>query len=167
MRSADKFKKLFAEASLVMVANMLDIELTKPRLASRSVYTAAEGDTDQSVEDYFRINVFYSAIDNIVNDLELRFGEGQQRVVELERLTPAFMLENTMDNWSVVESAIFVYAHLLEDSMALVRCECCLLQRMWSSVLMKDRPASALAALDNCGSFPNISTWLQILAICR
>ena len=106
MRCAEKFKELFAEASLV--ANMLDVELAKPRLASRSVYRAAAGDTDQSVEDYFRINVFYPAIDSIINDLELRFGERQRRVVELARLIPAFMSENSEDKWSVVESAIFV-----------------------------------------------------------
>ena len=121
MRSADKFKELFAEASLV--ANMLDIELAKPRLASSSVYRAAAGATDQSVEQYFRIYVFYPAIDSIVADLELRFGERQRRVVELARLIPAIMLKNSEDNWSVVESAISVYSHLLEDPIVVVRCE--------------------------------------------
>ena len=132
MRSADKSKELFAEASLV--ANMLDIKLSKPRLASRSIYRAAAGGTDQSVEQYFRINVFYPAIDSIVTDLELRFGERQQRVVELARLIPAFMLKNSEDNWSVVESVISVHGHLLEDPMVVVRCEYNLWQRKWSNV---------------------------------
>ena len=131
IRSADKSKELFAEASLV--ANILDIELSKPRLASRSIYRAAAGGTDQSVEQYFRINVFYPAIDSIVTDLELRFGERQRRVVELARLIPAFMLKNSEDNWSVVESAISVYGHLLEDPMV-IRCEYNLWQRKWSNV---------------------------------
>ena len=158
MRCAEKFKELFAEASLV--ANMLDVELTKPRLASRSIYRAAAGGTDQSVEDYFRINVFYPAI-----DLELQFGERQRRVVELARLIPAFMSEKSEDNWSVVESAISVYGHLLEDPMVVVRCEYSLWQKKWSNVPKKDRPASALTALDRCVLFPNISALLQILAI--
>ena len=58
MRCAEKFKELFAEASLV--SNMLDIGMVKPRLASRSVYRAAAGATNQSVEDYFRSNVITS-----------------------------------------------------------------------------------------------------------
>ena len=162
MRSADKFKELFAEASLV--ANMLDIELAKPRLASRSVYRAAAGGTDQSVEQYFRINVFYPAIDSIVTDLELCFGERQRRVVELARLIPAFMLKNCENNWSVVESSISVYGHLLEEPMVVVRCECSLWQRKWSNFSKEDCPKSALATLDSCASFPNISALLQILA---
>ena len=153
---------MFAETSLV--ANMLVVELAKPRLASRSVYRAAAGGTDQSVEDYFRINVFYPAIDNIVNDLELRFGERQRRVVKLAQLIPAFMSENSEDNWSVVELDISVYGHLMEDPMVVVRCEYSLWQKKWSNVPKKDRPASALTALDRCAIFPNISVLLQILA---
>ena len=41
--------------------------------------------------------------------------------MELARLIPAFMLENSEDNWSVVESAIAVYGHLLEDPMVVVQ----------------------------------------------
>ena len=52
MRTADRFKDLFAQASLL--ANMLDIELAKPLLASRSVYRAAASGTDQSVEQYLQ-----------------------------------------------------------------------------------------------------------------
>ena len=136
----------------------------KLNLASRSVYRAATGGTDQSVESYFRINVFYPAIDSIVNDLELRFGERQRRVVELVRLIPAFMSENSEDNWSVVESAISVYGHLLEDPMVVVSCEYSLWQKKWSNYPKKDRPGSALTALNRCALCPNISALLQILA---
>ena len=47
-------------------------------------------------------------------------------MVELARLISAFMLENSEDNWSVVESVISVYGHLPEDPMVVVRCEYCL-----------------------------------------
>ncbi|KAI6657041.1 Zinc finger MYM-type protein 1-like [Oopsacas minuta] len=97
IRSADRFKELFAEASLVVT--ILDIELAKPLLASRSVCRAAVGGTDQYVEQYFRINVLYPAIDSIVTDLELRFGGRKRRVVELARLIPAYILKNSEDNW--------------------------------------------------------------------
>ena len=39
-------------------------------------------------------------------------------MVELARLIPAFMSENSEDNLSDVESAISVYGHLLEDRSA-------------------------------------------------
>ena len=38
----------------------------------RSVYRAAAGGADVSVEDYYRITVYYPTIDNIMKDVELR-----------------------------------------------------------------------------------------------
>ena len=72
------------------------------------------------------------------------------------------MLKNSEDNWSVVESAISVYGHLLEDPMVVVRCEYSLWQREWSNVSKEDCPKSALTTLDCCASFPNISALLQM-----
>ena len=58
--------------------------------------------------------------------------------MELARLIPAFMLKNSEDNWSVVESAISVYVHLLEDPIVVVHCEYSLWQRKWSDVSKED-----------------------------
>ena len=47
----------------------------------RSVHRAAAGGAaaDVSVEDYYRITVYYPTIDNIMKDVELRFGPVQKK----------------------------------------------------------------------------------------
>jgi len=70
MQSSEKFHKLFECASLL--ANSLDVTLVKPRTAERSIYRLAAGGAGVSVEDYFRINVYFPTLDNILSDIELR-----------------------------------------------------------------------------------------------
>ena len=71
MRSPEIFHKLFECISTVA---KLDVTLVKRRTAVRSAYVyraaAAAGGTDISVEDYFRINVYYQTLDNNVRDIE-------------------------------------------------------------------------------------------------
>jgi hypothetical protein len=72
-RSSDRFAQLFADAK--SVAELVGITLTKPRTPSRSVYQAvASSASNDSVENYYRINVFFPAVDEILQDLQMRFG---------------------------------------------------------------------------------------------
>ena len=64
MRSVEKFHKLFECISVI--AELLEVALIKRRTAMRSVYRAAAGGADVSVEDYYRITVYYPTIDNIM-----------------------------------------------------------------------------------------------------
>ena len=75
MRSAECFSKLFAEASDV-ATTILEITIVKPRTSVRSVYrpAAVHGPTD-TVEDYYRINVFFPTLDKIIEDVDLRHGK--------------------------------------------------------------------------------------------
>jgi len=61
--------------------------VSTPRLSKgRSVYRpAVKGDCE---ETYYRINVFYPAVDAIKLDVELRFGRPQQRAFFLSHLLP-------------------------------------------------------------------------------
>jgi len=77
IRSAEKFHKLFECISVV--AELLEVTLIKPRTAMRSVHRAAAGGADVSVEDYYSITVYYPTIDNIMKDVELRFGPVQKK----------------------------------------------------------------------------------------
>jgi len=52
-------------------------------LSMRSVYRTAAGGAEISVEDYFRISVYYPTLDNIVSDVELRFGPTQRKAAKL------------------------------------------------------------------------------------
>jgi len=96
MRSAEKFHKLFECISVV--AELLQVTLIKLRTAMRSIYRAAAGGADVSVEDYYRINVYYPTIDNIVTDVELRFGPVQKKAATLACLVPGFMKIGTTDD---------------------------------------------------------------------
>jgi len=73
-------------------AELVGITLAKPRIPSRSVYRpAASLGSNDSVEDYYRINVFFPILDEILQDLQLHFGPKQQLAANFCRAVPAFM----------------------------------------------------------------------------
>ena len=87
MRSEAGFHKIFAEASLL--AKHHSIAVSTPRLSKgRSVYRPTAGVDGDCAETYYRINVFYPAVDAIKIDVELRFGRPQQRAFFLSHLLP-------------------------------------------------------------------------------
>ena len=87
MRSEAGFQKIFAEASLLAEHN--GITASSPRLSKgRSVYRPTVGVEGDCAETYYRINVFYPAVDAIKLDVELRFGRPQQRAFFLSHLLP-------------------------------------------------------------------------------
>ena len=141
MRTADKFHKLFECMSVV--AELLEVTLIKPRTAMRSVYrAAAAGGADVSVEDYYRITVYYPTIDNIMKDVELRFGPVQKKAATLASLVPGFMKIGTTDDeeWEHVQDAVNVYCDLLPDPVTVVKGEYRLWHRQWQAVDIAERP---------------------------
>ena len=65
------------------------ITVSSPRLSKgRSVYRPTVGVEGDCAETYYRINVFYPAVDAIKLDVELRFGRPQQRAFFLSHLLP-------------------------------------------------------------------------------
>ena len=167
MRSAECFSKLFQEAGAV--ADMLGISLVKPRTTARSVYrSASSGNVNDTVEDYYRVNIFFPTLDGIIQDLKLRFGMKQQQAMHLCCLIPAFMgfKDGEQDiHWQKVETAIHVYAELIGDPAVVTKSEFLLWRRKWEQVPHSERPISAVSTLDQCNSnqFPNVSLLLQIL----
>lgn len=170
MRSADHFSQLFKEATAV--ADLLDIPLIKPRVCGRSVYRAAaaiEGAKD-SVETFYRLNVYYPTLDNIVQDCNLRFGPKQQQAIELSRVIPAFMSfgneEEERLHWNQIQAAISVYSNLFIEPCSVIKGEYELWRRKWERVDASERPRSAVATLNQCDSvlFSNISLILQLLS---
>jgi hypothetical protein len=89
IRSETGFHKIFAEANLL--AEHHGIAMSRPRLSKgRSVYRSNVGVEGgcADTETYYRINVFYPAVDAIKLDVELRFGQPQQRAFLLSNLLP-------------------------------------------------------------------------------
>jgi hypothetical protein len=90
LRSAEQFTTVFQDAKAA--AELVGVELKKPRIPKRSVFrAAASGGSSDSVEDYYRINVFYPALDAILLELRMRFGPKQQVAVNFSRAIPAFI----------------------------------------------------------------------------
>jgi len=56
-----------------------------------SASASAGSDDSDSVEDYYRIFVFYPVLSEILQDLQLRFGPQQQLAANIGRVVPAFM----------------------------------------------------------------------------
>ena len=98
LRSPDEFTKIFAVAEAT--ATSLGVTLERPRMPQRSVYRSNAGSAFVNVEEYYRINVFYPAIDSILNDLDRRFGPTQLRSLQLSKIIPACMnFEKNDQEW--------------------------------------------------------------------
>ena len=76
-----------------------------------------------SVKDYYRINVYYPAVDNIVKGVELRFGPVQKKAATLACLVPGFMKIGTTDDeeWERMKDAVNVYCDSLPDPVTVVK----------------------------------------------
>jgi len=85
----------FAEARLLVEHH--GITLSSPRLSKgRSVYQPTIGVEGDCAETYYRINVFYPAVDAIKLDVELRFGWATTT-----RLLSESPSATTLHQWSV------------------------------------------------------------------
>ena len=63
--------------------------------------------SDDSIEDYYRINGFFPVTDALLQDVELRFGPKQQQVASFSRAVPAFMNFDDFDgDWAKLQNAI-------------------------------------------------------------
>jgi hypothetical protein len=159
MRSAEHFTKLFQEASNV-ASTVLGISLAKPRIASRSKYrpTAAVGvGADDTAEEYYRINVYFPALDSIIQDVELRFGAKQKEAMHLCHVIPACMKFGDGEeeqHWEQLETAISNYADLFSDPAVLVKSEFRLWRQKWKRMPVLEHPKSAISALITATSSP-------------
>jgi len=149
-----------------VVAELLEVTLIKLRTAMRSVHRAAAGGADVSVEEYYRITVYYPTIDNIMKDVDLRFCSVQKKVATLASLVPRFMKIGTTDDeeWEHMQDAVNVYCDLLPDPVTVVNGEYRLWHHKWQAVDIAERPQTVLSALDHCTAYPNLSLLLQLLA---
>ena len=99
MRSEAGFQKIFAEAN--RLAEHHGIAVSTPRLSTgRSVYRPTAGVEEDCAETYYRVNIFYPAVDAIKLDVELRFGRPQQRALFLSHLLPRrFTNDQSEQQW--------------------------------------------------------------------
>ena len=150
-----KFKEVFKEAE--QLAEELGESIRPPRCASSSVYRANAGDCSDAMV-YFRINIFIPLLATIHQQLEARFGDRQQTSLRLRGLLPS-----QLQPWSDIKEAVEQYASVLDGHQ---KGEFETWTAMWTAKPPKDRPTTALSALDLCPPecLPNVARLLQILA---
>jgi hypothetical protein len=77
--------------SATETAQNLDVTVKKPRQVGRSIYRYNAGDISQSVESYYKLNMFFPLVDSICTHLKDRFGPVQQKLFGLSALIPAYL----------------------------------------------------------------------------
>ena len=88
-RPGSKYHERFIHAKELY--SSLGFEPHAPRTAERSVYRWASVGSE-NVEDYFRVNIYYSVVDTITSDLELRSGEQHKCASNVNVLIPTIRL---------------------------------------------------------------------------
>ena len=108
--------------------------------------------------------MFFPALDAVVIDLRLRFGEEQKRADKLGMLISANMTSDWEKHFKPLQQNVLdLHLDLLTEPIATVKAEYKLWHLQWSNA--EEKPQTALTALDACStSFPAISSLLQIMA---
>ena len=111
------------------------------------------------------ITVFNPAVDLVLQDITLRFGQHTQLIASLSKLLPkeAFSAE-----WSDVEPAYEQFKGLLgsvTDSQ--MKAEFSVWKAMWRDKLQEEVPTTAISSLNACPAeiFPSVHMLLKVLSV--
>ena len=148
------FKTLYD--TVLEYAALLNIEERKKRTVK--VQTARANPDTESIEDYFRITIFNSFVDHVIQHLESRF-EAHEAL--FKGFSILFRDGTPEDEELLKKTAEFYEPHV--DSPAVIG-----ELRLWKAYLKrkKIKPENALVALDHCDPeiYKNIYMLLKILA---
>ena len=154
------FASLMTE--VVEMAEKLGVQLKKPRMPALSRHRSNVG-RDLGVEDYYRINVFNQAIDNITTDMNSRFTAHQKLSAGLQKLIPPAV---TSVGWEEVQQVYNKYKGLLPDSCD---SQAAAEFRVWVAMCRRRELTcpTAITALNKCPAttFPIIHGLLRVLAV--
>jgi len=105
------------------------------------VHDTGSESADHLAEAYYRINVYYPAIDSVSSDVQLQFGSPQRLAFSLSLLLPRRFVDQFSEQWEQLEDAIVKYSSLLQDSMGTVKKEYILWRlQQWALVAREERP---------------------------
>uniref|UniRef100_A0A2S2P349 Repressor of the inhibitor of the protein kinase n=1 Tax=Schizaphis graminum TaxID=13262 RepID=A0A2S2P349_SCHGA len=91
----EEFKSLYRDAEIQMTE--LDIELKKPRIASKQISRSNYQTT--SIENYYKLSIYIPLLDNIITDLKSRFlNEKYHAISTLSLLLPRFIIKADTNN---------------------------------------------------------------------
>ena len=159
----NEFAAMFEEA--VLLGEKLGVTREEmhaiPRVVSQSRFRANAGGANQTAIEYNRINMFFPLLDEVVGDMQARFGLHQQKIATLSRILPSFVKETS---WQDILPAVTKYASFL-DPLSIVEGEYEIWKQQWQSCGASPVANTAIGALGNCQAdvFPNVHTLLNIL----
>ena len=157
MKCQEYWTKLFDE--IVKLAELFSISITVPRRATIS--TMPEFATSISPKEHYG-NVWRASLQNVIDDLKLKFGNDKKHLIYMQELIPA--LSTGIPTFETSTELLRKYQSLLPNTTILeLEREICRWNTKWSSIYKK--PNSALSALDETGLFPNIEKLLTILVM--
>lgn len=178
MRTESSFQQLMVEAQTM--ADELETTIEKPRIpAHRSTFRANSGE-DLDVTGYYRVNIFFPAIDAVQQDMEERFGSTQPGTDAAGRRagaarhthhTQAFSLSAILPtrvagaSWEDIRPGWELFLPVLPESFECdTKAELQVYKAMWRRNQDKVVPDTAVAALDHCDpvTFPTIHRLLQV-----
>lgn len=153
----DGFSTVFQDA--VKMAESLNIAVEKPRIAQRSVFRANNGPVDQSVEQYYKLNLYIPLLDNVRTHIKDRFSSKQKQIFQLSQLIPSNMTPETgLPSLAFYESLV---------DMELLEGEFEAWKHQWTVInsATKIKTDTALKALEACPSvsLPNLHILLCVL----
>ena len=158
---ADEQKITVLYRRSVDFANKIGVEPQKPRSANRQRHRANAGAAEQSVEQYFKLNVFHPFLDHIITHLQNRFPTEIQNVMYASYLIPKRLRQMSPE----IEATLL--ATFVDDMPSPTEFEQEMLRwkTKWSRMMVQDRPDTLIEAVEKCREefFPNIAAILQLL----
>lgn len=107
MRSNTKFCNIFNSA--VSKAKSLNIEVKTPRICNRQTYRSNV--LTSSTEEYFKITVYFTILDNFIENIQSRFLENQNSVLlKIQQLIPSYLNDKSEED--ILEGAVFYESDL-------------------------------------------------------
>ena len=141
------------------VATSIGITIDKPRSARIQRYRANAATTleneSQTPSDYYRINLYYTFIDHVIQELKVRFSySSHSGLVAAQHLIPAYLsslAESDIDCISTYYGKFLLCEERLNFETEIARWK-----KNYESVATQDRPGNAIDALCRCScqSFP-------------
>ena len=138
-------------------AELVDVEPTMPRLASRKTHSA-NAESNSPFQYYLR-NVCYPLLDPLINGIDVRFDKYGKTIHLMYGLIPSVTAEREVDIKEITEQYkddLPVPDNTMEEFFKW--------KRRWSSVSKNDCPSTIAAALKacDCDMYPNLHFLLRV-----
>lgn len=120
------FSSIFEDVSAV--ADKIGVILQKPRIPVGWSAQRAAAAADSTVEDYYRVNVFYAAIDAVLADFKLRFSSHFRLSAGLNSLLPSIV---GFKMWDAIKDAYQKYMRFLQGTATDIKSEFEIWKQHW------------------------------------